>query len=215
MLKLYDDELCGESYKVRLMLGLLDVPYERVRIELYPSKQHGTHRFLAMNPLGTLPVLDADGALLHGAHAILVYLARRYASARDGQAQHWLPLQDPLQLAQVQMWLGFAAQLSNVVFPMRTQVLHGELQQSRAPRDEAKKLLRILDETCWFNEAAGTPFVCAGSKPTVADIACFVPVALLDEAQIESIDYPALRRWITRIKRLEGFTTMAGVYAAV
>jgi glutathione S-transferase len=215
MLKLYDDELCGESYKVRLMLGLLAVPYERVRIELYPSKQHGTHRFLAMNPLGTLPVLDADGAWLHGAHAILVYLARRYAEAGAGGAQHWLPVHDALQHARVQMWLEFAAQLSRVVFPMRTQVLHGEPQPSRAQRDEARKLLRILDEICWFNEAAGTPFVCAGSKPDIADIACFVPVALLDEAQIESIDYPALRRWMTRIKRLEGFTAMAGVYAAV
>jgi len=42
-----------------------------------------------------------------------------------------------------------------------------------------------------------------------------VPVALLDEAEIESIDYPALRRWSMRLKRLDGFTTMAGVYAAV
>jgi len=49
----------------------------------------------------------------------------------------------------------------------------------------------------------------------VADVACFVPVALLDEAGIESIDYPALRRWSTRIKRLAGFTAMAGVYAAL
>ncbi|MFM0071418.1 glutathione S-transferase family protein [Paraburkholderia sediminicola] len=215
MLKLYDDELCGESYKVRLMLGLLDVPYERARIELYPSKQNETRRFLAMSPLGRLPVLDVDGVLLHDAHAILVYLARRYGVAESGGQSHWLPLDDPLQLAQVQTWLGFAAQLSDAVFPMRAQVLHGGQTRGNASRMEAKKLLRALDETCWFNEAAGTPFVCATSVPTVADIACFVPVALLDEAEIESIDYPALRRWSMRIKRLEGFTTMAGVYAAV
>lgn len=215
MLKLYDDELCGESYKVRLMLGLLDVPYERVRIELYPSKQNETRRFLAMSPLGTLPVLDTGGTLLHDAHAILVYLARRRDVAASGGISHWLPPDDPLQLAQVQTWLGFAAQLSDAVFPMRTHVLHGAQLDGDASRTKAKKLLRILDETCWFNEAAGTPFVCATSAPTVADIACFVPVALLDEAGIESIDYPALRRWSMRIKRLAGFTTMAGVYAAV
>ncbi|MFM0302180.1 glutathione S-transferase family protein [Paraburkholderia sediminicola] len=215
MLKLYDDELCGESYKVRLMLGLLDVSYEKARIELYPSRQNETRRFRAMSPLGTLPVLDADGALMHDAHAILVYLARRYGSTgSEGQA-HWLPLDDPLQLAHVHTWLGFAAQLSDVVFPLRAQVLHGAQTHNNACRTDAKKLLRIADETCWFNEAAGTPFVCATSAPTVADIACFVPVALLDEAGIESIDYPALRRWSMRIKRLEGFTTMAGVYAAV
>lgn len=218
MLNLYDDELCGESYKVRLMLGLLDVPYERTRIERYPSKQNETRRFIAMSPLGTLPVLDADGTLLHDAHAILVYLARRYGGTRTAHS-HWLPLDDPLRLAQVQTWLGFAARLSEAVFALRAQVLHGAQGQVKvqhnASRIEAKKRLRVLDETCWFNEAAGTPFVCATLTPTVADIACFVPVALLDEAEIESIDYPALRRWSMRIKRLDGFTTMAGVYAAV
>jgi glutathione S-transferase len=218
MFKLYDDELCGESYKVRLMLGLLEVEYERVRIELYPSRQNGTRRFLAMNPLGTLPVLDADGALLHGAHAILVYLARRSAASGENQT-HWLPCDDPLAFARVQTWLDVATQLSDVVFTLRAQGLHGaplrDQNLPHAARKKATQLLRILDETCWFNEAAGTPFVCASSAPTLADIACFVPVALLDEAEIESIDYPALSRWLARIKRLPGFTTMAGVYAAV
>jgi glutathione S-transferase len=214
MLKLYDDELCGESYKVRLMLGLLDVKYERVRIELYPSKQNGTRRFLAMNPLGTLPVLDVDGALLHGAHAILVYLARR-SEAADERQTHWLRSNDPLQLAQVHTWLEFAAQLSDVVFTMRAQVAQSRDQKrAHEATKKAQQLLRILDETCWFNEAAGTPFVCASATPSIADLACFVPVALLDEAEIESIDYPALARWTTRLKRLDGFTTMAGVYAA-
>lgn len=208
MLKLYDDELCGESYKVRLMLGLLDVAYERVRTERYPSRQNGSERFRALSPLGTLPVLDVEGVVLHDAHAILVYLAQRYGNA------HWLPLDNPLLLAQVQNWLGFAARLSDIVFALRAQVLQGA-DASSASHASAKKLLRVLDETCWFNEAAQTPFVCATPLPTIADIACFVPVALLDEAEIETIDYPALRRWSARIKRLTGFTTMAGVYAAV
>lgn len=218
MLKLYDDELCGESYKVRLMLGLLDVEYERVRIELYPSKQQGTRRFLAMNPLGTLPVLDADGALLHGSQAILVYLARRYAAAGE-QNMHWLPLDDPLRTAQVVEWLDFAAQLSEVVFMLRAQVLQSvpprDPKQPHEARKKANLLLRILDETCWFNAASDKPFICASVVPTIADIACFVPVVLLDEAEIGTIDYPALSRWATRVKRLDGFTTMAGVYAAV
>lgn len=212
MLKLYDDELCGECYKARLMLGLLDVAYERSRVELYPSKQNGTPRFLALNPLGTLPVLEADGVLVRGAHAILVYLARRYGA---NDRAHWLSVDDPLRLAQVQSWLDFAAQLSAQVLPLRARVLHGEPQPGDPSAQAAKRLLRVLDETCWFNEAAGSPFVCATPRPSVADIACFVPAALLDEAQIESIDYPALARWISRIKRLDGFTTMAGVYAAL
>ncbi|HZZ13590.1 MAG TPA: glutathione S-transferase family protein [Paraburkholderia sp.] len=215
MLKLHDDELCGESYKARLMLGLLDVPYERVRTERYPSQQNLRDPFRALSPLGTLPVLDADGALLHDAHAILVYLARRYGGTASSAQAHWLPLEDPMSLAHVQNWLGFAAQLSEIVFALRAQVLQGADVQGSASRAKAKQLLRVLDETCWFNEASHAPFVCSTRWPTIADIACFVPVALLDEAEIESIDYPSLRRWSMRIRRLDGFTTMAGVYAAV
>ncbi len=149
MLKLYDDELCGDSYKVRLMLGLLGVPYRRERIELYPSRQNRTQEFLAMSPLGRLPVLEADGALLHDAHAILVYLARRYGDAASGQA-HWLPLDDPLQLARIQNWLGFAAQLSAMVLPLRDAVLHAQSAPRRLPdigTYESRRLLGTLAGT--------------------------------------------------------------------
>jgi len=60
----------------------------------------------------------------------------------------------------------------------------------------------------------GMPFLCATRKPTIADVACFAPVALLDEAQIETIDYPSLATWCARIKRVNGFVTMASIYAA-
>lgn len=205
MLKLYDDELSGDSYKVRLMLGLLDVPYERVRVEEYPSRQTRTPQFLAMNPRGTLPVLQTEHGPLDGAHAILAWLA----------TPAWLPSGDAWQRANLQKWLDFGAELSRVVFAARAYVLHGAPAEIDACRAQAKTLLRMLDETCWFNADAGTPFVCATAQPTIADIACFVPVALIDEAEIEAIDYPALRTWCARIKQLEGFTTMAGVYAAV
>ena len=209
MLRLYEDELCGDSYKVRLMLALLGVDYERVRVERYPSAQHETPDFLALNPLGTLPVLDVDGTPLRDAHAILVWLARRHGDAA------WLPADDPLRLAQVQTWLGFAARLGDAVFALRDYVLHGIGVQHAHAGADAKRYLRVLDETCWFNDAAGTPFVAGTRAPTIADIACFVPVALLDEAEIDTIDYPALARWSTRIRRLKRFVPMAGVYPAI
>ena len=47
----------------------------------------------------------------------------------------------------------------------------------------------------------------------MADIACFPYVMLSDEAGISLIDYPAIRRWTDRIKRLPGFTVMSGIFA--
>jgi hypothetical protein len=86
--------------------------------------------------------------------------ARIAVTAPTHNCARWLPADDPLQHAYVQICLDFAAQLSGVVLPLRSQVLHGEPQPAHASRHAAKKLLRVLDETCWFNEAPGVPFVC-------------------------------------------------------
>lgn len=211
MLRLHEDELCGDSYKVRLLLALLHLDYERVRVERYPARQNATPAFRAMSPLGALPVLEDDGIVVHDAHAILVYLARRYGPPHGPS---WLPDDTPRRLADVQRWLGFAARLSECVFARRTALLHDLAAPPAAGAPEATPLLRLLDETCWFNARQGTPFVCATLQPGIADIACFAPVALLDEAGIESLDYPALAKWAMRIRHLDGFATMAGVYAA-
>ncbi|WP_321855816.1 glutathione S-transferase family protein [Paraburkholderia tropica] len=209
MLKLHDDELCGDSYKARLLLGLLGLNAERIRVERYPSRQQDAPAFRELSPLGALPVLQDGGTTLADAHAILVWLAQRYDASRT-----WLPEHDARTHAAIQRWLGVATRLSHIVFTRREQVLHDVgAPVPRADRD-ARPLLRLLDETCWFNEAMDTPFLCSTRTPTIADIACFAPVVLLDEAQIETIDYPSLATWCTRIKRLDGFVTMAGVYAA-
>ena len=54
--------------------------------------------FLALNPLGQVPVIDDGGTVIADSNAILVYLAKRYGDA------HWLP-DDPAGAAVVQRWL--------------------------------------------------------------------------------------------------------------
>ena len=101
MLKLYDLDLSGYCYKVRLLLSLLDLEYEPIAIDLNAGENR-SQWFLELNPLGEIPVL-ADGALvLRDSQAILVYLAKRYG----GEA--WLPT-DPAGEAQVMQWLSTAA----------------------------------------------------------------------------------------------------------
>lgn len=60
MLKLYDFELSGNCFKVRLMMSILGLIYETEVVEFYPGREHKTPEFLKINPLGQLPVLQ-DG----------------------------------------------------------------------------------------------------------------------------------------------------------
>ena len=76
-LTLHNYTLSGSCYKVRLLLEFLQIDYHTISVDFFPGKEHKTPEFLALNPLGQIPVLE-DGALqLRDAQAILCYLARK------------------------------------------------------------------------------------------------------------------------------------------
>ncbi|CAI8711320.1 MULTISPECIES: glutathione S-transferase family protein [Pseudomonas] len=207
MITLYDYELSGNCYKLRLFMNMLGLDYQKVGIEFFPGKEHKSDDFLALNPLGQLPVLDDDGFVLRDAQAILSYLAARYDTSG-----HWYPTGNAQSLGEVNMWLAFADGITGTASAARLHdLLRYELDADKA-RAGAHLLFRVLDEQLWFSERENAGWICRGDHPTIADIACFPYVMLSDEGGISLIDYPALRRWTDRIKRLPGFIVMSGVF---
>ncbi|MBX9605770.1 MAG: glutathione S-transferase N-terminal domain-containing protein [Gammaproteobacteria bacterium] len=99
-LTLYDTALSWNCHKVRLLLSLLGVHYERVPVDLLKG-EHKTPEFLSINPFGQVPMLEADGRLIRNSQAILVWLSRKYDDGR------WLP-GDPDDEAEVNAWLAAA-----------------------------------------------------------------------------------------------------------
>ncbi|WP_363317947.1 glutathione S-transferase N-terminal domain-containing protein [Cupriavidus sp.] len=55
MIRLHDFELSGSCYKIRLLLNMLSVPYEKVSVD-YVGQQHESADYLELNPFGELPV---------------------------------------------------------------------------------------------------------------------------------------------------------------
>src|SRR5690606_5949327 len=78
VITLYDYELSGNCYKLRLLMNMLGVSYNTVPIDFYPGREHKSEWFLKINPLGQLPVIEDDGLVLRDAQAILAYLASKY-----------------------------------------------------------------------------------------------------------------------------------------
>ena len=209
MITLYDYELSGNCYKLRLFMNILGLEYRKQNVEFFPGQEHKGDAFLALNPLGQVPVLDDDGFVLRDAQAILGYLASRYDATRT-----WYPSDDPKRLAEVNMWLAFADAITGTASAARLHdVLRYPLDAGKA-RAGAHALFRVLDEQLWFSEREHAGWICSGKRPTVADIACFPYVALSDEGGIPLIDYPALRRWTDRVRRVPGFIVMSGIFAA-
>ena len=210
MIRLYDYELSGNCYKLRLLMSFLGVAFETEKIDFHPGMQHKSEKFLQINPLGQLPVIDDGGFVLRDAQAILVYLASKYDVSGK-----WYPRDDPELLGRVSQWLAFADGITATASAAR---LHDSLLYRHldieACRAGAHDLFRVLDEQLWFSELEGEGWICPGDHPTVADIACFPYVMLSEEGGISRIDYPAIRRWCDRFKRIPGFVVMSGIFPA-
>src|SRR4051794_17593648 len=96
-MRLYDYDASGNCYRVRLLLALLDQPYERVAIDIFAGDTL-TDEYGALNPLRETPVLELDdGRVLTQSNALLWYLAA---------GTEWLPA-DAYAQAQVLVWLSF------------------------------------------------------------------------------------------------------------
>ena len=209
MLTLYDYELSGNCYKVRLLLSMLKLEYTSHVVEFYPAAEYNADWFREINPLGTLPVLVDDDLTLCDSAAILTYLASQY----DHSGQ-WYPIQNPQQIGQVTQWLAFANDLTATASQARLAEGFFFDVDADACRHEAHRLFRILDEHLWFAEQQSQDWLVPGSAATIADIACFPYVILSEEGSISRLEYPAIRRWTDRVKRIPGFVVMPGVFPA-
>ena len=83
-MKLYLTAESGNSYKVRILLSLLKVTYEKVLVDT-KGREHKQPPFLKLNPRGEVPVIEDDGVVIWDSGACLVYLARKLGGEK------WLP----------------------------------------------------------------------------------------------------------------------------
>src|ERR1700749_2548906 len=95
MFTLYSMQRSGNSYKARLALAQLDVPYRLIEIDILKGESH-TPEFLAKNPNGQVPLLEvAPGRFLAESNAILWYIAGGSALAPEdridrAEAMQWM-----------------------------------------------------------------------------------------------------------------------------
>jgi len=97
-MRLHSAPRSGNSYKVRLLLGLLDTRCEIVNYDTKGGQTHTPGFLENVNPDGKVPVLELeDGTMLPESDAILYYLA---------EGTPYLP-QEKLERAQMLRWMFF------------------------------------------------------------------------------------------------------------
>lgn len=198
-MQLYDFELSGNCYKIRLFLSLLGRDYTPIPVELFDGSLQKPG-FLRLNPRAQVPVLVDGETTLWDSQAILVYLARRYG------AEHWLPLEADA-LGRVMQWLAVS----------ENEILFGLARARAAQRfqrpwniEEAQGLGRQALSLC-NEQLTHHSWLAGGEQPSIADIACYPYIALAPEGGLALEAYGAIGPWCERIRALPGYRTMPGL----
>lgn len=201
---LYDFELDENCYKVRLLLSVLGLSYRKVAVNMVPGCEHLAPALMALNPRGSLPILVDGKFVLSKAEAIMTYLARAYDTGNT-----WLPV-EPKAHGAVAMWLQFATRDLHVAFLARRLAMFDVSGDEVALGLAARRAFRLMEDHMTAREFDRTAWF-VGDNPSLADLALFPAIALSRDFGIEHEAYPALRRWMRRVRTIPGFMTMPGI----
>ncbi|MBS7661138.1 glutathione S-transferase family protein [Pseudomonas lalucatii] len=189
MVKVYGDARSGNCYKVKLMLHLLDQPYEWVAVDILRGETQ-SEAFLAKNPNGKIPVLELDdGTCLWESNAILHFLA---------EGSEFLP-SEPRLRTQVLQWQ-FFEQYSHEPYVAVARFIRLYQGLPEARREEylacharGYKALKVMEQ-----QLQRTPYL-VGECYSIADIALYAYTHVADEGGFDLADYPAIGAWLKRV----------------
>lgn len=198
MPKLYDFELSGSCYKVRLLASFLGLDLEKQQVD-FVNKEHKSEPLTALNPFGEIPIFEDGDLRLRDAQAILIYVAGKYDPARK-----WWP-EDPRAQGSIAQWLSTGGnEIMSAAGARLVKILNYDLDLPKL-QARANATFTILDAHLKSRDWLEL------GRPTIGDIACFPYTALAGEGGISLEPYPHVRAWIARIKELPHFIPMPGI----
>jgi glutathione S-transferase len=190
MYKLYDFLPSGNSYKIRLLLNLLDIPVTRIDVNIL-ERETRTSEFLAKNPYGKIPLLEiAPEQFIAESNAILYYLS---------QDTEYFPT-DKYTQAQIMQWL-FFEQFNHEPNIATARYWISILQQPEKHEEQLKHKQRLGNVALGIMEQhlRNCDFL-VGDRYTIADISLYAYTHVADEGGFDLNQYPAILAWLERIK---------------
>ena len=199
MYKLYSMQRSGNSYKVRLALALLNVPYRACEIDILRGESR-TPEFLAKNPSGQVPLLDVgESRYLAESNAILWYVAVGTPLAPENridraEALQWMFFEQHAlepNIGAAYFWLVLVKGGRD----LQTHALEDWMERGYAALQVMENHLRSHD---YF----------AARQLTVADIALYGYTHLAERCDYDLDSFPAVRSWLKRVEQTPGFVSM-------
>ena len=200
MVRLYNSQLSGNCWKVRQLLALRGIDYERVDLDVI-DRSNRRELLGGKNPALRVPTLELDdGACLAESNAILWYLA-------DGT--EWLP-DDPLERARVLQWMFFEQYEvePNLAVARFWIAILGERGRYAAELEGkwqgGNRALGILDEHLSSRDWL------VGDVFSIADVSLYAYTHVAEEGGFDLTPYAAVRGWHARFAARPGYMPMEG-----
>jgi len=199
MYTLYSMQRSGNSYKVRLALARLDIPYTLVEVDILKGESR-TPEFLAKNPSGHVPLLEvAPDRYIAESNAILWYVA-------GGTS---LTPEDRIARAEALQWMFFEQHSLEpnigAAYFWLALIKGGRELQRHALEDWMENgygALGVMEM-----HLAEHRFFVAG-RYTVADIALYAYTHLAEQCDFDLSRYPAIRAWLARVAAEPGHVSI-------
>tara|TARA_B100000123_G_scaffold162004_1_gene119961 strand:- start:433 stop:1038 length:606 start_codon:yes stop_codon:yes gene_type:complete len=195
IIKLYDHELSGNCFKVRLLLNQLSLDFESIKIDVFAGENKKDF-FKKINPAMKIPVINDSGIILNESNAILLYLSDKYKSELLSNS-----LEDR---AKIYSWLMYnktsvdpflaKARAIKKFYPHDKQ----DLDELKSLKIEGNKSLNLINDYLKTSN-----FFCSGYS--IADIAMYPYIKLSYEGEILLEEYNNILNWIDRVENTAKF----------
>jgi glutathione S-transferase len=189
---LYDNDISGNCYKVRLLLTQLKIPFERRQLSVF-DRSDRSEVLHQLNPALRVPTLVlADGRPLAESNAILCYFARGTSLLPD----------EPYEQAQTMQWLFFEQYSHEPNIAVARFWAHAKIEPSDADRERTTTgghaalaaMEHHLDSREFF----------VAERYTIADIALYAYTHVAPEGGFALDPYPSVRAWLERVASQPG-----------
>jgi glutathione S-transferase len=196
--RLYNSQLSGNCWKVRQILALRGLDYERVEVDVI-DRSNRPELLGGKNPALRVPTLELDdGEHLAESNAILWYF---------GDGSPYVP-SEPLERARVLQWMFFEQyEVEPTIAVARFWIaLLGEREQ-RAAELESKWRAGNRALTALDGHLDGRTWL-VGDTLTIADISLYAYTHLAAEGGFDLAPYPQVQAWIERVASAPGYVPL-------
>jgi len=198
MFKLYEFATSGNCYKVRMALSFLELPYQRIAIDITKGESR-SDKFLEINPNGRVPVLETDeGNHLPESNAALWYLASDTSLLPSSK----------LEQAQVLQWM-FFEQYSHEPFIATSRfwvsILGAEDEYKSQLQEKRPKGYAALDV---MEQHLSKYEYFVGGCYSIADICLYAYTHVAHEGGFDLNRYPAIKSWCKRVECTKNYISI-------